>query len=146
METHIINQWQSYYSLNDDYGVIVDFLRGTISDPLNTSPIEKVFEPELTEKEQNLANVLQTWTNNTLFLTLIPSYKCNMECQYCYEGQTTKNAASLKIANVKPIVEAIYELYESNNYKAVKINLLGGEPLLGEHEPFYDDFFRLFYD
>mgnify|MGYP002516090691 FL=1 len=62
--------------------------------------------------------------NSTLFITLIPSFKCNFNCPYCYENHASKDM--LNQNNYNNIVDEII----STNIKNVNIHLFGGEPLL----------------
>ena len=62
--------------------------------------------------------------NSTLFLTLIPSFKCNFNCPYCYENRASKDM--LYDYDYDNILNEI----SSSNIKNVNIQLFGGEPLL----------------
>lgn len=57
---------------------------------------------------------------------LIITESCNLECTYCYEHHKTKNNMSFDIA--KNIVDK--ELKNTNNYKEITIEFIGGEAFL----------------
>lgn len=63
-----------------------------------------------------------------LFLTIIPSFSCNLNCIYCYERKTKKvmnNAIQEKIA------EFITQKYNTEGIRnPLKVYWFGGEPLL----------------
>ncbi|NJE40885.1 radical SAM protein, partial [Faecalicoccus pleomorphus] len=66
-------------------------------------------------------------TSDTLTVTLIVTQQCNFRCSYCYE-----KFKNLKLSDnsYRSIFTFIKKQMESNEFKNVRINLFGGEPLL----------------
>lgn len=85
----------------------------------------------ITEKEieqedvESLHAKLLSNLSSTLFITLIPTYKCNFNCPYCYENHEAKSR--LTDFDYKLLIK---EITFSNNIDKVYLNLFGGEPML----------------
>lgn len=60
--------------------------------------------------------------------TIIPSYRCNFNCPYCYEKDINRDSPIM----TREQVDAIIALYPENQLK--HIGLYGGEPFLPEHK------------
>ena len=63
-------------------------------------------------------------------LTIEINKKCNLSCNYCYVGDKTKETMDDRIAyrSVNFAIERINQ--ENHKNRRIKINFLGGEPLL----------------
>lgn len=62
-------------------------------------------------------------------LTLEINKKCNLNCTYCYLGK--KGSAEMSFEEVKDIILVLLkEVEKKHKDKSLKINFLGGEPLL----------------
>ncbi|MBO3283905.1 radical SAM protein [Paenibacillus sp. FSL M8-0228] len=69
--------------------------------------------------------------NETLNLTILPTFSCNFRCSYCFENLTSKSgkrAFSQKIQN--EILTYIEKSVEELHFKRIIVNWTGGEPLL----------------
>lgn len=70
-------------------------------------------------------------SGSDLRITFIPTYKCNLKCPYCYEGQN-KNNSIIKKENTDKIVHFIENTIKESAIpiKRLTISLFGGEPTL----------------
>ncbi|WP_231503507.1 radical SAM protein [Paenibacillus sp. 1-18] len=71
------------------------------------------------------------YQNQTLNLTILPTFSCNFRCPYCFENLTSKSGKSSfsqKIQN--EILTFIEESIKKLNIKRIVVNWTGGEPLL----------------
>jgi len=67
---------------------------------------------------------------------VIPTYQCNLRCQYCYEGNLQYKGSLLNGKLLSLLWHAMDEITSSYIYEETpKLTLLGGEPLL---KPNYD--------
>lgn len=62
-------------------------------------------------------------------LTLELNNQCNLNCSYCYKGVKTNLFMNLKTTQ-EAIVYAVNAVQEQHRDKKLKINFLGGEPLI----------------
>ncbi|OGS07132.1 MAG: hypothetical protein A2270_03865 [Elusimicrobia bacterium RIFOXYA12_FULL_51_18] len=74
--------------------------------------------------------------------TIIPSYLCNLRCVYCYEGAKTASKECMTPEYAGAIADALRGLLEKHGADRLQLTLLGGEPLLAAHKPFYTGLFR----
>lgn len=83
---------------------------------------EKAFDESLLV---DVAHKTHVFSDNWLYLTILPTNNCNFRCVYCYEAnkkeymndQTEKNILEFLRKNIK-------------KYKNLRLNWFGGEPLL----------------
>lgn len=80
----------------------------------------KIIETEKQEEEE------------TLFLTILPTYSCNLRCSYCFENLFNKNNKSgySLVKLLSGIMKFIDHYLANNSCKKIKINWFGGEPTL----------------
>ena len=57
-----------------------------------------------------------------LTLSIMPSYKCNFKCQYCYLGDLIQNDNLLNLENLESSLLELKQLYNIKN-----VSLYGGE-------------------
>ena len=67
--------------------------------------------------------------NDTVYLTLIPTTKCNFKCKYCFEAGGTPGTTMTAEA-----IEAFINWLDSMPFKCVQAHIFGGEPLLAIEE------------
>lgn len=64
----------------------------------------------------------------TRYVMLMITYRCNLNCIYCYERY--KNDKIIHSSDAKNYIQEIYqETLADNRYKAIEIDFSGGEPL-----------------
>lgn len=63
--------------------------------------------------------------NSTLNLTILPTYNCNFNCSYCFEGEKHNSIMSQQVIN-----ELIQFIKTDRSIKNLSILWFGGEPLL----------------
>lgn len=63
--------------------------------------------------------------SNKLFLSIVLTHNCNLNCSYCYEKQ--KSSRQITIDRAKEIV---CQYLNGTDYPEVEIDLFGGEPFL----------------
>jgi uncharacterized protein len=63
---------------------------------------------------------------------VIPSYNCNLACDYCYEGAQTSEANQMSETQINHLKRAIRRILnkQSAPIPNAKLTLMGGEPLL----------------
>ncbi|MBS3908708.1 MAG: radical SAM protein [Actinobacteria bacterium] len=72
-----------------------------------------------------------TKTAKRLTFVVCPTYKCNLRCTYCFEGDLTNDSRnSMGIEDVEMIFSAIDKLSDEYKERRRTIELFGGEPLL----------------
>lgn len=65
----------------------------------------------------------------TRYVSLMLTHKCNLNCTYCYEN--FKDSQVMDVHTAKYHIQNILtETFNSGNYKALELGLMGGEPLL----------------
>lgn len=64
--------------------------------------------------------------NQSIYLTIAPTMKCNFACHYCFE-EGNKNLSIMD----EDVENAIVEYLHINRDKKIAINWFGGEPLMG---------------
>lgn len=70
-------------------------------------------------------------------VVLIPSYNCNMDCEYCYEGKEKNNSKIMSFKECEKIIEYLIK----QNYNKINFILLGGEPIYVLHLKVFHYFF-----
>ena len=81
---------------------------------------------ELCELSSYLKNSVKQ-VRQDLSITIVPTYLCNMKCQYCFQSDNNEALMSYEMADriyseILPII---------SKYKSINIFWFGGEPLLG---------------
>ena len=87
---------------------------------------------------KKLDSLVKESRNNTLNITIITDYDCNMRCLYCYE-HSWREKSSPKKANPDLIVNFVEQLLKSSEFNSVCVNILGGEPLMDHNIEFLDE-------
>lgn len=135
-----INQYQDIFFINGCV-IIVDYLLGTLEiiekwdkkaevNFINSS-LYNAYEKRFSELQKQMKN------EEELTVVLIPSYRCNMECEYCYEGHQKRKSKVMSYVEKNEIIEMISQKY----LKKINFVLLGGEPIYGENLYFFKEFF-----
>ena len=63
-------------------------------------------------------------------IVFIPTFKCNLKCEYCYQKDYHKDGKKINIQDVQRWIERQL----TNHYRKLNIQLYGGEPLLCKEE------------
>ncbi|MGI6198308.1 MAG: radical SAM protein [Candidatus Cloacimonadaceae bacterium] len=146
MKEITVNQWQNHYTLSDELDVIIDFLQPSLTKIKKHGRedynIKHVHDSNLDVLEESFANRIPNTSPRTFTVVIIPSYKCNMQCVYCCEGGARAIESKMTHQHIGKIVECIATLYYKFGYDKLEITLLGGEPLLVEHELLYSCLFE----
>lgn len=67
----------------------------------------------------------------TLNITLVPTYNCNLACEYCNQGEKKTLTKNLTVKDVQRVSEFIKSYYRDHpEINRININFYGGEPLL----------------
>lgn len=61
---------------------------------------------------------------------ILPTYKCNFACKYCFEGSGDIYSGTMDKQTAKQVIESIKNYINYNNSKFLEITLFGGEPML----------------
>lgn len=89
------------------------------------------------EKYIRAANAIKQISNKKkITYTIIPSYKCNFRCSYCFELDSIVKCTNNKLMSRK-IVDLIFRNIDKEK-RDVSILLFGGEPLLRENKEIND--------
>ena len=102
-----------------------DVNRGKILEDCNFIVLEELDEASLVENEEQKNILLK---DEFLRLTIMLTNSCNYNCSYCYQG----THGSKKITNevIESIVSYVQGEISRYNYKGLRVNWYGGEPLL----------------
>lgn len=135
-----INQYQDIFFI-DGNSIIIDYLLGTLEimeKKGEASQVNFIVSSQYSAYEKRFSELKKQIKNDEeCTVVLIPSYSCNMECEYCYEGHQKKESKLMSWEEKDKIIEMIKQ------YSLNKINfvLLGGEPIYGENLIFFKEFF-----
>lgn len=67
----------------------------------------------------------------TLNITLVPTYNCNLACEYCNQGEKKVLSNNLTVNDVHRVSKFIKSYYNDHSeINRININFYGGEPLL----------------
>lgn len=139
-----LNQFQQCYKFGNN-NIIIDYLLGTYKVIEKDERLDRMYDSELEDKvESKLKQIKKISKPNKLSVTLIPSFKCNMKCIYCYEGDTIKEQKNITKKDIEPIINLIINFLKNKNINFIKFELLGGEPLIEEHVIWFKEFFKHF--
>jgi uncharacterized protein len=78
------------------------------------------------EKEyvyKGLSNISKTYN-----LTVLPTYECNMKCEYCFESHVAKESMEKK--HIGCLIDRIIQKIEYDKKTKIRIAFTGGEPLI----------------
>jgi len=134
------NQYQSIYR-TEEYIIVVDFLKNSILKvPSFDMQCEYKFNEEYNEYANRLSNRLNDLEprNRTLKITVITDFVCNMSCLYCYEACMGIEQIPKK-TQPESIISFIVEQYQHNFYSAIRVEIVGGEPLMEHNIAFLDE-------
>lgn len=67
---------------------------------------------------------------NSLHVTILLTWECNLKCVYCYEGAGEIRKDRMSVDTVSNVIEFIKRQAEQRGVKSISINLFGGEPLI----------------
>jgi len=81
----------------------------------------------------NIVKLLQSKIKTEYVFTIIPTYRCNLKCTYCYQDSIKRDNVSIDKNVVDKIFEIIKNFSYSNNKIFKTIQLFGGEPFLPEN-------------
>ncbi len=75
-------------------------------------------------------NKLQYQQPDTIRFVFVPTYGCNLDCSYCYQGKIKdpKQLDKSQISSLKLFV--LNEIKRNNNIRKIQLGFYGGEPLL----------------
>lgn len=67
------------------------------------------------------------YDHTILTLTIAPTLLCNFKCAYCYE---TPQKGIFTEREIDAVIDFALDKYQNDNYKKLKVNWYGGEPML----------------
>lgn len=75
---------------------------------------------------------------DSIAITLVPTYNCNLSCPYCYQGQS-KSAKKMSLEHIQAVIKFVEnQLLEGKGLiKSITCLIYGGEPLLCKQELVY---------
>ncbi|MDO4662838.1 MAG: 4Fe-4S cluster-binding domain-containing protein [Tissierellia bacterium] len=138
----IYNQYQDKFLLTKNK-YIIDYLEGDLYKYPIDEKFEFLYDEEAAILDNSYKNASYRLNSPELTITLIPTYKCNMKCVYCYEGNLTGVNEDASTSDIHSIIKFIEELYNKNYYKKVKFVLLGGEPITNDNIIWFKKFFSI---
>lgn len=142
-----INQFQEIISTKQGRYFLIDFLVGDIQE-IEKQTIEEVKDDEMQQLEHEYIKELKKLKEEPeedLTVVLIPTYGCNLRCEYCYEGNLT-NTFDYSRLDTQKVKELIVQIKEKFKYKSISFILLGGEPILRKNLIWFKKFFSDFAD
>ena len=75
------------------------------------------------------------YNNTELEFVVIPTYSCNLNCKYCYEGE--KLSKSMDKPTAKSIIKFIKKTVLAKNSQSFSLRFYGGEPMVNGEIVFY---------
>ncbi|MCK9320190.1 radical SAM protein [Methanoculleus sp.] len=102
-----------------------EFLEGALDKRLIRAFCKKVNADEKAVAISN--NIKSLWNSRRIGFIIIPNYKCNFKCIYCYEEHNNKEMSSDIVFN---LINAIKKYIDMHDLKQLRIEWFGGEPLL----------------
>ncbi|MEK7374406.1 MAG: radical SAM/SPASM domain-containing protein, partial [Thermodesulfobacteriota bacterium] len=104
-----LDQYQDYYPISAERGIVMDFLRGTAVQVSHAElpQIRRWEDAAAAELDAAFLKKLQALPSRRVNATIIPSYMCNLRCTYCYEGSKTGSKQSMTPAYAEAIVNAL---------------------------------------
>lgn len=77
----------------------------------------------------NFKNINIDFFDKTLYVDIIPTYACNISCEYCY-AKDTRNIPNGNM-NIEKIINTILTICEKEKFDKIYLGFIGGgEPLL----------------
>lgn len=127
-----------YNTITENFGLIplkvYNFLNTENFSSINTGTLEKLKElkfiipDEINEFEELKKEYQNSLTDNTFYLTLLPSLDCNVRCWYCFEK--LKRGSRLGKDTPIAILNYVKNIFQNSDIEYLRIELFGGEPLL----------------
>lgn len=137
------NQYQDIFKINKNT-YIIDYLDGNLMKYTSSETFNKIFCKDAYNKDIMYGLKLKNIKPAILYITLIPTYKCNMKCNYCYEDSLTTNQNTMKYSDINRITKDVIKIYQDGNYTKIEFILLGGEPLTEPNLKWFYAFFSNF--
>ncbi|MEY8366031.1 SPASM domain-containing protein [Anaerovoracaceae bacterium 41-7] len=130
MKPLYINQYEDAFFFESKI-IVVNYVKPGINF-FDTDSVSNVINTFSKNTDSMVNNFLKKYKLNEnqssrkATLTLIPSYNCNMACEYCFEGRMPISEVNKK----KGFTQFLKKLIESYHYTSCDFILLGGEPVL----------------
>jgi uncharacterized protein len=70
------------------------------------------------------------YSPNTASFSVLPTYKCNLQCPYCYEGSGEVHTGTMDAKMVDTVITGIKTYCMNTGVHQLGLTLYGGEPLL----------------
>ncbi len=142
-----VNQFQEFFHVKNK-GVLIDFLVGTMElyDDYKNIEVCNIFSEEYRELENEYVKNKNLLKSHECTIVLIPSYHCNMECEYCYEGHVKSKSGIISTDEIEIIINQIKKIIAKHDYQSICFILLGGEPIYEKNLNFFKYFFSVFKD
>lgn len=126
------NQYQDIFSINNKK-VLVDYFfgKGELLDQCGEKEqiVECHSEKYDVDEEIYFRRVNEERNKDEYTIVVIPSYNCNMECEYCYEGHEKRESSYMSEKEGDKIIDFLLE----QKYSCVNLVILGGEPIFGKN-------------
>lgn len=93
-----------------------------------------LFDSPLEEENflQHLKDIYLTSGDKKSTIMICPTYSCNLNCSYCFEGDLTKRSTTLTDDQTRIALNACGKLIEDENL-VPRFGIFGGEPLLAKN-------------
>ncbi len=104
---------------------------------IDKNKIHGLYELEMLEDSEQtiLDNLVKQYNNEskTLILTIELTRRCNLHCAYCYENGL-RNDSIISDDIINQIVCYVESIANKKDIRLLKINYMGGEPLLAKNQ------------
>ena len=140
-----LNQFQEVITTNQKRSFLIDYLIGDVRE-IKTEPVEEIYDDETQQLEKKYIEkleILKKIPEEYLTVVLIPTYGCNLMCEYCYEGCLTYTANYSKL-DISKVIQSIISIRKYFSYKKISFIMLGGEPVLNNNLAWFKNFFSQF--
>lgn len=137
-----VNQYQDVINTESGRVFLIDYLIGDIQE-ITEKTIHETFDEKAFILAKQYEIELEKIKPTNMTVVLIPTYGCNLKCEYCYEGNITNTNQYSKL-NIETVINAILKIKNGFNYESVTFVMLGGEPILGRNLKWFEKFFNKF--
>jgi uncharacterized protein len=79
--------------------------------------------------KSHLEQIKHSVISNSLYVTILTTYACNLKCTYCFQ-ETSRANEKMTFPTANDVMNWLKEQVQENGYTELYINFYGGEPLV----------------
>lgn len=134
------NTYILYNTLSDNILVVDEELKKALEENMFTMPQEQLtvlkkagMIVDDTREERRIYQYMYSsakYSTAETFFIVLPTYACNLNCPYCYEGAGTVLSHSMDKETSENVSLFMKKMLEKNRSRTILLKLYGGEPLV----------------